>query len=246
MVKYYWILIITIGLVACDGENDDEIPFASLNEITTQGSISNDTIFTNANQSLEFECTFTDNMELNQAKIKAIPQSTNNIHPFYTLWNEIDVQNIEGLESDVDFELNPLESTHGTYDIEITAIDDQGNQSTPIDFVWVINTDYPIFMVDSIQGASPESGFTAVLNESIALQGSLEISNGLADIQVDWILGGLISSTEVFDYSGESSLDLATLTFSAPDVAGEYELEITAEDNNGNQVTCEISASITE
>ncbi|NQX91976.1 MAG: hypothetical protein HRT74_07620 [Flavobacteriales bacterium] len=246
MVRYYLLILFAIGLVACDGENDDEIPTVVLNNITTQGTISNDTIFSSATQSLEFDCSFSDNMELNQARIKAIPQASNSLHPFYTLYRVIEVETLSDLEADLDFELNPLESTNGTYDVEITALDEQGNQSNSIDYVWVITTNFPIVQLDSIQNVDPENGFTTPIDTLISLEGGITSSVGLASIQVDWLQDGLIMDTDGFNFSGETSLDLSTLSFNAPSTAGSYEMEITAVDTDSNEITCEVEATIEE
>ena len=188
----------------------------------------------------EFEIKTGDDKSLSQVKISVKSSSVYSspegdaalfTYPSIGAWDEWGIINISGNESDDKISFYAPDSLSGRCLIDVAVVDKNGNLTSKQYKAYVQNLLLPELNISGTTPAANEEGKLIIaLNESLSIIGSAEDTDGLSDVSVTIKMGSSIIYEDTQMLGGTTSFGLDQLVFPAFTEAGNYSIEIYAND----------------
>ncbi len=232
-------MISLLCLISCRKEEDQDLPLISSPEWDlSEGSFfENDTLFVLASSELRFSAEVSDDEALNQYRLRFTPKTTSELHPDQGNYLVQDIASLNGTEGEVNFNAPLGNLLRGTWDFELSVVDESGKQATPYtQAVQILNPNLPLLELDSVGAQTSFQNLNFSVGETFTMNGTLACELFLDQMEMTYFQGGNAVNTSNFFLSG-NTFELADLgTFSIPaNVDGDFTLHLTffAQNNVG-------------
>lgn len=232
-------ILSALCLFSCRKEEDQDLPVISSPawDLSDGSFFENDTLYVLANNALRFSADLSDDEALNQYRLRFDPESSSELHPDQGNYLFQDISSLNGTEGEVTFDVTLGELLRGSWNFELSLLDESGKQASPYaQAVEILNPNLPVLQLDSLGSSTSFQNLNFSVGASFLMHGNVSCQQPLDYLELTYFQGGNSLSTSNFFLSG-TSFDLTELgTLSLPgNLEGDFTLHATfySQDNLG-------------
>lgn len=232
-------ILSALCLFSCRKEEDQDLPVISSPawDLSEGSFFENDTLYVLANNALRFSADLSDDEALNQYRLRFDPESSSELHPDQGNYLFQDISSLNGTEGEVTFDVTLGELLRGSWNFELSLLDESGKQASPYaQAVQILNPNLPVLQLDSLGSSTSFQNLNFSVGASFLMHGNVSCEQPLDYLELTYFQGGNSLGTSNFFLSG-TSFDLTELgTLAVPaNLEGDFTLHATfySQDNSG-------------
>jgi len=243
-------LAMMMVLHSCKPDPDQDLPVIGIPSWNLpQGAFfQNDTLFIDAGSSLGMSLDLSDDEALNQYRLNLSPLDVESFHPDQSNFVQQEIVSLNGTSAGLSFQTNFGELLKGTWDFDLSLIDESGKQALPLtQLIEVVNTQIPTVRIDSLSGNQNLQNISLSAGSTFNLYGELFSELNLDNLEVNFFqAGNNVGSSNYF--LSATSMDLVEIgPISLPsEVLGALSMELSFYNSSNLPLRCVFTMNVVE
>ena len=243
-------LVMTLVLFSCKPDLDEDLPVIGLPawNLPEGAFFQNDTLFIEAGSDLSVSVDLSDDEALNQYRLNLDPLNASAFHPDQSNFVQQEIVSLNGTSADLSFQTNLGDLLRGTWDFELSLIDESGKQALPLtQLIEVVNTTLATVQIDSLSGNPSLQNINLTAGSTFNLYGELNSELNLDYLEVKFFQAGNNVGSSTYFLSG-TNVDLAEIgPIELPsDVLGSLSMELSFFNSSNLPLRCVFALNVEE
>lgn len=247
---FLFLAMMMMAFYSCKPDPDQDLPVIGIPSWNLpQGAFfQNDTLFIEAGSALSMSVALSDDDALNQYRLNLSPLDVESFHPDQSNFVQQEIVSLNGTSADLSFQTNFGELLRGTWDFDLSLIDESGKQALPLtQLIEVVNTQVPTVRIDSISGNPSLQNISLSAGNAFNLYGELNSELNLDYLNVDFYQEGTnVGSSSLFLSGMSMGLEDIGLISLPEDAVGELSMHMSFYNSSGLALRCVFDLTIVD